>query len=237
MMKTLVLIPAFGCDHRLYAPQIAALKEQCRVLTIVVTTDSMEGMVEEVLQQAPKSFAILGTSLGGRVALQVALSAPQRVEGLCIIGAGAGGVADQVAGLRRSARIRGGERADVIAEMAEKISHRAGPRGLAAAQAFADMGNAIDTNILAQQSDALAGRVDLWDELDEVECLTLCLWGEHDQFSPAEDGQRIAQSVLEGDYVEFPACGHFPTLEYPEETTEMIIRWLEDIDDVGEVED
>jgi pimeloyl-ACP methyl ester carboxylesterase len=232
MMNTLILIPAFGCDARLYAPQIAALKETIRIQTIIPSADRYDTMVADVLKQAPEQFAILGTSMGGRLALEVALAAPDRVTGLCVIGAGAGVVVDQAAGLRRSARIQGDERAQVIVEMAEKVAHLPGPRGAATKQAFIDMGMAFEVEKLARQSDALAHRVDLWEDLEEVEALTLCLWGEHDQFSPAADGLRLAEAVQMGSYVEIANCGHFPTLEYPDQATEAIALWLEDIEDV-----
>jgi pimeloyl-ACP methyl ester carboxylesterase len=232
MMNTLVLIPAFGCDARLYAPQIKVLDKSFRTQIIVPLADRYEKMVAEVLQQAPDDFAILGTSMGGRLALEVALAAPERVTGLCVIGAAAAAVADPAAGLRRSQRIRSGEREQVIAEMADMIAHEAGPCGLATKAAFIEMGLAMDVEQLARQSDALAHRVDRWDELDDVDCLTLCLWGEHDKFSPTVDGLRLAEAVQMGSYVELPECGHFPTLEYPDEATEAIALWLEDIDDV-----
>jgi pimeloyl-ACP methyl ester carboxylesterase len=231
-MKTLVMIPAFGCDAHLYTPQIKALENAYRCDVIIPMADRYEHMVAEVLAQAPERFAILGTSMGGRVALEVALAAPDRVEGLCVIGAGAGAVADQAAGFKRSARIRAGQRADVVAEMAKMISHGPGPHGAATRQAFVNMAQSFDVEHLARQSDALAHRVDRWDEVAEIDCLTLCLWGEHDQFSPAADGQRLAEAVQMGSYVELPECGHFPTLEYPQEATEAITLWLEDIDDV-----
>jgi pimeloyl-ACP methyl ester carboxylesterase len=234
MTKLLVLLPAFGCDKRLYQPQLKALGKQYEVNILIPTEDRYDKMVAEILAQAPDSFAILGTSMGGRLALEVALAAPERVEALCIIGAGAGPVADQVVGLRRSARIRGGEKANVIAEMAEMIAHEPGPRGHLAKQAFINMATAMDMETLAHQSDALAHRTDLWDQIDEITCPTLCLWGVHDKFSPAADGLRIAETVQYGSYVELPECGHFPTLEYPDEATAAIAMWLDDIDDVGE---
>ena len=234
MKPTLYLVPAFGCDHRLYIPQISALKANVNIMVHVPSAARYEDMAQEVLRHAPEQFAILGTSMGGRLALEVAFAAPERVTGLCVIGAGAGAVADPVAGLRRSARIRGGEREQVIAEMAGMISHLPGPRGAATRQDFIDMAMAMDAEQLARQSDALAHRVDSWDELENVEALTLCLWGEHDKFSPGDDGLRMAEAVDIGSFIEFPNCGHFPTLEYPDEATEAITMWLEDIDDVEE---
>ena len=232
MASNLILVPAFGCSAALYQPQIKALQSKIDIDVFIPGADRYEKMVADLLASAPETFAILGTSMGGRLALEVALAAPDRVEALCIIGAGAGPVADRTAGLRRSTRIRGGERDKVIAEMGDMIAHLPGPRGPATRQAFIDMGLAFDLEQLARQSDALAHRVDRWDELEDVECLTLCLWGEHDTFSPAADGQRLAEAVQMGSYVELPDCGHFPTLEYPDEATEAIALWLEDIDDV-----
>jgi pimeloyl-ACP methyl ester carboxylesterase len=234
MMNTLILIPAFGCNAALYAPQIEALKARFTIKTIVPSADRYAKMVTEVLKQAPEQFAILGTSMGGRLALEVTLAAPERVTGLCVIGAGAGPVADQKAGLRRSTRIRAGEREQVVKEMADMIAHQPGPFGASTRQAFIDMAMAMDVELLARQSDALAHRVDRWDDLEDVEALTLCLWGEHDKFSPGDDGLRMAEAVDIGSFIEFPNCGHFPTLEYPDEATEAITMWLEDIDDVEE---
>jgi pimeloyl-ACP methyl ester carboxylesterase len=228
MMQTLIMVPAFGCGERLYAPQIAALEKSIRIQMIIPTQSSYPDMVDELLRVAPEDFAILGTSMGGRLALEVALAVPERVQALCVIGASAGPVADRAGGLMRSQRLRAGEKAQVVAEMAEKIAHMLGPRGPETRQAFIDMGLAFDTETLARQSDALAGRVDRWSAVSTIDCLTLCLWGEHDQFSPAADGLRLAHDVMEGGYTELPDCGHFPTLEYPDAATESITAWLED---------
>ena len=226
MMKTLVLIPAFGCDERLYAPQMAALGKQFDVRVIVPTEDRYPGMVAEVLTQAPERFVIMGTSMGGRVALEVTLAAPDRVEGLVIIGAGAGPVADTSAGLRRSASIRGGEKQQVIVEMGEMIAHLPGPHGHVAREAFVTMAQQMQPETLARQSDALAHRTDMWSRLGEVTCPVLCLWGVNDKFSAAADGRRVAAGVKHGRYVGLPECGHFPTLEYPDEATDVLSKWL-----------
>lgn len=227
MRKTLVMIPAFGCGAGLYAEVAQSLRQQVDILTHVATADRFEAMVEALLAAVPGRFTVLGTSMGGRLALEVALAARPRVEGLVVIGAGAGGVADPAAGLRRSSRLRSGEMEAVLSEMGDMISHLPGPRGPQTRQAFIAMGRAMGAELLARQSDALAHRVDLWPRLGEIACPTLCLWGVHDQFSPAGDGRRLAAAVPRGQYAELPDCGHFPSLEYPAETAAILRDWLQ----------
>ncbi len=108
-MQNLVMIPALGCDDGLYADILPRLSAVVEPVTIVADNDTLTGCVQQVLEQAPEKFIILGTSFGGRTALEVAFAAPQRVQGLVVIGAGPGVAADPSAGFRRTERLRGTE--------------------------------------------------------------------------------------------------------------------------------
>jgi pimeloyl-ACP methyl ester carboxylesterase len=87
-----------------------------------------------------------------------------------------------------------------------------------------EMGGAL----MARQSEALARRADLWPKLDEITCPALMLWGREDQFSPAAEGLKMSTALLHGRYAEISECGHFPSLEAPEETVDILLHWLYD---------
>lgn len=227
-MTPLVAIPALGCDARLYDAAFASMPQTLDVLTVIPDRDSFSGCVAQVLEQAPERFIVMGTSFGGRVALELTLAAPERVAGLVMIGAGPGPVADAVAGRRRSERLRGGEFDKVVTEMADIISHLPGPNGAATREAFIAMCKTQGSALMARQSDALAKRIDLWPRLPEITCPALMLWGAHDRFSPAADGLRLSSAMGQGRYVELADCGHFPTLEYPDESAATLVHWLKD---------
>ena len=227
-MIELVLIPALGCNARQYTPILSLLPDSVSATTVIPDRNNFADCAEQVLSLAPEHFVLLGTSFGGRVALETALTAPERLRGLVVMGAGPGPVADAVAGRRRSERLRGGEFEQVITEMAAIISHVAGPNGISTQHDFKAMARTQGALLMARQSEALAKRADLWPRMAEISCPSLMLWGKHDQFSPAADGLRLASAVGQGRYVELDECGHFPSLEYPDETAAALSHWLID---------
>ena len=227
-MTALIAVPAFGCDARLYAPIEALLPATVQMSVEIADADHYTGCVQQILARAPERFVILGTSFGGRLAIELTLAAPDRVSGLVVIGAGPDAAADPVAGRRRSERLRAGEAEAVVTEMGAIISHLPGPNGPAVRDAFVVMAQTQGSDIMARQSDALSKRTDLWSRLPEICCPSLMLWGVHDQFSPAVVGLRMSTAVAHGRFVELADCGHFPTLEYPEDSAAAISHWLLD---------
>lgn len=220
------MIPAFGCDARLYSGIVPTLDSIISLQTIIADRETFVGCVEQILAEAPKSFVVLGTSFGGRVALELTLAAPERITGLIVIGSTPGPPPDPAAGLRRSERLRGGEMEEVVADMAAIVSHLPGPHGPATRDAFIAMARRQGTERMARQSDAMAKRSDLRPRLSSIACPALMLWGAHDQFVPASDGLVLSMAISGARYVEIPDCGHFPPLEAPEETAGAIRHWL-----------
>ena len=227
-MQNLVMIPALGCDGRLYAEIVSRLSEVVKPVSIVADKHEMSGCAQQVLAQVPEKFIILGTSFGGRVALEVAFAAQDRVQGLVVIGAGAGVAADPSAGMRRAERSRGSEFENVVTELADMVSHMPGPNGPQTRASFITMARELGGAMMARQSEALAKRIDLWPRLGEITCPALMLWGREDQFSAAAEGLKLSTALPHARYAEIPECGHFPSLEAPEETDDILLHWLHD---------
>jgi pimeloyl-ACP methyl ester carboxylesterase len=227
-MKHILMMPAMGCDARLYGDVAQSLSSFLIVNVVLADRENLDSCVVQVLEQAPEKFIVLGTSFGGRLALELTLAAPDRVEGLIVIGAGAGVAADPATGFRRATRLREGEFENVVVEMADMVSHLPGPNGPSAREMFITMAHSQGDDLMARQSDALAKRLDLWGRLGEILCPSLMLWGREDRFSPARDGLRMSTGIANARYAEIPDCGHFPTLEAPEETADILLHWLRD---------
>jgi 2-succinyl-6-hydroxy-2,4-cyclohexadiene-1-carboxylate synthase len=99
--ENVVLLHGFSGTRRAWDGVIAALDpERYRPLALDLpghggAADARRpitfgGCVQDVLAQAPARFTLCGYSLGGRVALHVALAAPERVRRLVLVSATAG---------------------------------------------------------------------------------------------------------------------------------------------------
>lgn len=101
MSQTLVMLHGFSGTHRTWDQVIELLDPQrYRPLALDLPGHGeqadhswpigFEDCVRAVLDAAPERFALCGYSLGGRIALQVALAAPERVSRLVVIAANPG---------------------------------------------------------------------------------------------------------------------------------------------------
>jgi 2-succinyl-6-hydroxy-2,4-cyclohexadiene-1-carboxylate synthase len=99
--ETIVLLHGFGGTRRAWDGVIECLPgARCLPLALDLPGHgehadaerpiSFAGCVEHVLARAPERFALCGYSLGGRIALHVALAAPERVSRLVLVSTTAG---------------------------------------------------------------------------------------------------------------------------------------------------
>lgn len=226
----LVLVPGTLCDERLFAPQIAGLRDLASITVADLSRDDAIGaMAERILRSAPPRFALAGLSMGGIVAMEVVRIAAHRVERLGLMDTNpAADTEERRAGRdRHLARMRicGVERV-----MIEDIR----PTYLASGnEADAEMLDTIlamavrlGPDVFARQSRALAGRIDQTNTLRRTTCPSLVLCGACDRICPAGQHEDMARLLGNADCVVIERAGHLPTLERPEAVTASLRRWL-----------
>lgn len=180
---------------------------------------SFAGCVEHVLARAPERFVLCGYSLGGRIALHVALAAPERVTGLLLISCTAG-VED--AGERARRR----ESDEALADDLERIPFEDFIERWRAQPLFAEDPPEIGELARADQrrNDPLAlaaamrgigtGRMEpLWERLHTLGMPATVLVGRRDRRFVAI-GERMAAKLGHG-RLEVVAGGHVLPLENP----------------------
>jgi 2-succinyl-6-hydroxy-2,4-cyclohexadiene-1-carboxylate synthase len=188
---------------------------------------TLEAVIEDVAALAPETFELAGYSMGGRIALHVALALPDRVRRLILIGASPGiedagerarrraadeQLAEEVQGSTIEAFAQRWAKTPVLAGLPPKVAAtvhrdrlRSTPAGLAAAL------RGLGTGALPS----------LWGRLGELRIPIRLLVGERDEKFrriAAEMASRIAGPEV----IVVPRAGHAVHLEAPEQTAAAI---------------
>lgn len=227
--RDVVLLHGFAGTARAWDAVIDALdpaRDRAIALSPVQGA-SFEEAVRGVLAAAPDRFGLCGYSLGGRVALHVALAAPERVERLVLVSSTAG-IDDPG---ERASRRADDERLAAFAEQAgiEAFADRwqaqplfAGTSPRVAARWREDILR-CDPEDLAGTLRALGtGRMQpLWERLGELAMPVVVVVGEQD-VKFAALGRRLAGSFPDARLEIIPGAGHGIPRDAPEQLARIL---------------
>jgi 2-succinyl-6-hydroxy-2,4-cyclohexadiene-1-carboxylate synthase len=191
---------------------------------------SFATVVDDVLAAAPPRFALCGYSMGGRIALHVALAAPECVEHLILVATTAG-IDDEA---ERAARRDADERLATLAEAAtiEQFADRWAAQPLFAATP-PEAARIWREDLLRNDPHALAAVLrglgagamgPLWDRLPGLTMRATVLAGERDGKYVAIAGERLVRRLPNAELVIVPDAGHGLPREAPAAIAAAIAR-------------
>lgn len=236
MAPALVLLHGFTQTSRAWDGVRAALGERYRVLAPdlrghgAAAAERPVGfpeIVADVAALAPERFVLCGYSMGGRLALHVALAHPERVERLVLVGA-TPGIADEVE--REERRAADAALAEEIErDGVEAFARRWGAQPLFKGQPRA-VREAAREDRLRNEAAGLAASLrgvgtgampPLWSRLPELRMPVCCVAGERDgKFRKI--AERMAGRLPAGECVIVPGAGHAVALEAPDVVARLV---------------
>jgi 3-oxoadipate enol-lactonase len=243
-----VLIHAGICDSRMWEPQWETFRPSHRVLRY-----DMRGfgrspigpgpfshgrdLLDLLDQQGLRKAALVGVSMGGRAALEVAVARPELVDALVLVGAGLPGhdwsaemKAADVA--EEEALVRGDIDAAVEVTLRTWVD---GPR-----RDPQDVDPAVRASIAEMQRRAYELQVPVWEtaeaeqlvsdlpeRLAEVGAPTLVLVGEEDAPDMHEIADRLEREIPNAQRASIADTAHVPSLERPREFDQLVLPFLQ----------
>lgn len=172
-------------------------------------------------------FILIGTSMGGIIAMAYAAAHPERLAGLVINDIGP----DVEQGSQRITQTVG-SRPDDFATLEDAMAYRREISPITASRPLDDQ-RELALGVLRQRADGRWGwkmdpayirqrvergaprRPDLWPALERLPCPALVVWGtESDVLSEAQ-ARRMVAALPRGELVAVPGVGHAPTLVEP----------------------
>jgi 3-oxoadipate enol-lactonase len=227
----LVLVHGHPFDRRMWAPQLRSLSHQFRVLAPDLPgyggspplgdTVTMRALAEEVSRfidavGVPRAV-VVGLSMGGLVAMELALARPDQVDGVVLAATTAAPVTSAEAEQRRTtaAQVERDGMLDLALEMAGRLF---GP----AARANPDIVEPVLSMMLrtppAGAAAALRGRAERPDYralLPGLQVPAMVIAGDHDGYADETVVAELIAALPEPDVVRLPGSGHLPNLENP----------------------
>jgi pimeloyl-ACP methyl ester carboxylesterase len=202
----------------------------------------MLGLMDEL---GIESTHLVGNSMGGRIAIEMGLTAPQRITSLGLLCPAVAWIKRGLHPIVRLLRpefglLPHGFRRSVVAaqfwsifhdrdavdpEVGElmvdefrRIYHTAGAR-------YAFLASARNVYLEAPFGDS-----GFYPRLAELAPPSLFVWGDHDRLVPAAFSRYVERWLPQAQQVTIRDCGHVPQVERPEETNDLLMGFFSDVE-------
>jgi pimeloyl-ACP methyl ester carboxylesterase len=237
---------ALSSRYRVHAPDLPGFGSSCKPALGAYNArwfaEQMLGLMDELgIERAH----VIGNSMGGRIAIEMGLLAPERVRGLGLL-------CPAVAWLRRGlhpivrllrpefgllphqfrrsmvaaqfwsmfceADVIDPAVGDLMVDEFRRIYHTAGAR-------YAFLASA--RNIYLESPHGKRG---FYPRLAELQPPALFIWGTHDSLVPAKFARHVHKWLPRARQVTLENCGHVPQVERPEETHRLLTEFFADVE-------
>lgn len=228
-----VFVPGFMQRAEAWQPVASGLPTRYRSTLLEFATWTFEERVAEIVAATDPGDAVVGYSMGGRLALHAALGDPARFGALLLVGVSAG-IEDRG---EREDRRRSDESLaewierrsieEVVARWERQQVFRSQPPELRDRQRPGRLSH--DPKLLARllRSAGQGALEPVWDRLDTLTCPVLLTAGEQDRrYGTA--ARRMAERIPAARVRLIADSGHAPQLEQPGPVRELLIEFLDE---------
>jgi pimeloyl-ACP methyl ester carboxylesterase len=209
-----------GSDYRAMALTLPIFETPPDDLSVA----GLRGHVEAFMaaERVPPAV-VVGNSLGGHVALDLALHAPERVRALVLTGS---------SGLFERSFTRGVPHrpsAEFVREKMTEVFHDPAMVTPEWVEAVRERVSRRSYALRVLQVSRSAKRYNLEDRLGEIQCPTLLVWGTEDRVTPRDVALRFLDGLPSATLRLVPECGHAPMLERPEAFARALAEFLDSL--------
>ena len=242
-MSTVLLLHAGIADSRMWKPQEEALRNA----GFDVLAPDLRGFGERPLDSEPFSHArdveallagpgaVIGCSMGGRVALELAVLRPDLVERLVVIAPGmpgwpwsdetrAGWAAEEAAFERGDLAAAAEAGVRLWIDGPRRQPDEVDPALRAAVAEMTIRSYELQRDVEDNEESPLEPAIN--ERLGEIRCPTLVLVGDEDVSDMQGIATHVAASIADARLVTIPGASHLPGLERPEAVNPLLLEFL-----------
>jgi pimeloyl-ACP methyl ester carboxylesterase len=232
------VIPGLAERHTVIAPDLMGHGGSAKPRGDYSLGSHASGVRDLLIALGHSRVTVVGHSLGGGIAMQLAYQFPERVERLVLVSSG--GLGREVGMLLRAATLPGAElvlplvtgrgvnnAGAFVGRALGKVGLRPSPYIQGMAEGFASLGEPdarrAFLHTVRSIADPSGQRVDARDRLYLAEAMpVLVVWGGKDRMIPVAHGQAAAKAMPHSRLEVFDRAGHFPFNDEPARFVQLL---------------
>lgn len=232
-MSQLIFIPGLLCTKAIFKAQFDAFEglANCHVAD-TTGMDDVTKMAEKALADVEGDFAVVGFSMGGYVALEIARLAPSRMKGLAMVSTSSRPDTPEKKSARQAlielSRI--GKFKGVTPRLLPRFFSEASLQDEAKTSIVLKMGAEIGQENFMLQQNAIMGRRDQRPNLPSITQPSVVICGTKDVLTPPEESEESARLLPNADLHLLDDIAHMSTLEAPEAVNKALLAWYQRIE-------
>lgn len=191
--------------------------------------DTIAAMAERILRENAGDIAVLGTSMGGYVALEVIRQAPDRVTALALVSTSArADTTEQIQSrARQSALVENGHFGALVDAAFPGVVAPDNESDEALLATWRSVTTPVGADAFLRQQQAIVQRADLRSILPSIACPTAIIHGSRDRLIPISAAEEMAAAMPAAQFTVVEGAGHFLFHEQPTAARDAVNAWLE----------
>ena len=220
-MRQLIILPGAGGDGSFFRKILKKFPD-AKVLVLNNQMNRRE-MAGYVLQEAPEKFFLLGHSMGGWVAQEVAAKAPERVEKLILLSSWTGVEKKNQELLKMVIPvIKAGKLEDVVEAQRPKMIYPPRLNDPKFCEELVRCQFRQSEEVYVQQLSAILRDYSTKHLLEKISSPTLIIHGRYDELFPLSEQKALHKGIKNSQLKILEECGHLAPIEQPEKLLEQI---------------
>lgn len=224
-------IPALAENHRLILLDMPQYGKSDKMVIEGGRLTFVSRVFRKVMDELGIEKAhFIGNSMGGQVAIKLAIDSPERVDHLVIIGSTPIGQSIfcpmPLEGIKMIGNFYKGE-GPSLEKMRALIETLLYDSSFLTEETLQERyAAATQPDVVRIMTNARPGREDLWDQIREVKAKTLVVWGMDDRFGALDIGLLMTRHFQDAEMHIFTRCGHWAQVEHAEAFNKLVLDFF-----------
>lgn len=231
----LLCVPGLMCNATVWDPVLPRLATVCQATVCEQgDADSLTGLAQQLLAQAPAHMLLAGHSMGARIVLEAVRLAPQRIHGVALLDTGylprLSGAAGEEETQKRFGLLRVAQMQGVRAMAQNWVQGMVHPRRLGDTELIERIVTMFETRSpqdFERQIQALLNRPDARTVLQHLQVPTALICGRQDAWSPPAQHEAMHHMVPGSTLTLIDDAGHMAPMEQPDAVAQALSHWLD----------